>query len=189
MAYEKEWYESLSGMRPHNERALWGVFAHLGRPSSFLDMGCGDGWLVYTARTAGVPTSVGVEVSPDAATVAPMGTEIITHDLGKPLGLGKIFDLVISWEVAEHLDESCADEFVRNLARHTGRYLVFTAAVVGQGGYHHVNCQPLEYWRDKLHFAGMRYEQPLTDALRETWRNTVGPLVWLPNNVQVFRVV
>jgi cyclopropane fatty-acyl-phospholipid synthase-like methyltransferase len=188
MAYELEWFKGLEGLRPHNERALWGVFAHFGRPGSYCDMGCGDGWLVYTARTAGVPVSVGVEISPDASQVAPAGTDIVAHDLGKPLGLGRMFDLVTSWEVAEHLEQSCADEFVRNLARHVGRYLVFTAADVGQGGYHHVNCQSKEYWRDKFVLAGLRYLEEETAALRSTWQWTVGPLVWLPSNVQVFKV-
>jgi cyclopropane fatty-acyl-phospholipid synthase-like methyltransferase len=186
--YELEWFKGLEGLRTHNERALWGVFAHFGRPGSYLDMGCGDGWLVYTARTAGVPVSVGVEVSPDAATVAPAGTEIVSHDLSEALDLGRKFDLVTSWEVAEHIEQSGADEFVRNLVRHVGRYLVFTAAVVGQGGYHHVNCQPVEYWRLKFISNGLRYLEQETEALRLTWRWTVGPLVWLPNNIQVFSV-
>jgi hypothetical protein len=186
MAYDLGWYEGLRGMRPHNEKALWGVFAHLGRPGSFCDFGCGDGWLVYIAQTAGVPVSKGIEVTEDVIKVAPPGTEIITADLGEPCDLGHGFELTTSWEVGEHLPEEVADVFVANIARHTSKYLVFTAAEVGQGGYHHINCQDQPYWREKFELQGLAYDKELTDALRLTWQWTVGPLIWLPRNVQVF---
>jgi hypothetical protein len=186
MTYNAEFYQGLSGSRPHNEAALWGVFAVLGRPGSFIDFGCGDGWLVYTARTAGVPDTLGLELSPDVLSIAPPGTEIEIHDLGQPLMVQHAYDLVISWEVGEHLEEKYADNFCRNLANATGRYLVFTAAAVGQGGYHHVNCQNQDYWRWKLTNLGLAYKQLETNCLRAVWEQTVGPLRYLPANLQVF---
>lgn len=70
-------------------------------------------------------------------------------DVSAPFSLGRQFDLVQSLEVAEHLDASCADTFVANLVAH-GALILFSAALPGQGGEHHVNEQPWEYWRGKF---------------------------------------
>lgn len=186
MTYNAEFYQGLSGSRQHNEAALWGVFAVLGRPQSMLDMGCGDGWLAHTAKTAGVNWCQGVEISPEVREVAPKGVVINIADLGAPFDLEAKYDMVISWEVAEHLEEKYAQTFCENLARHVGRYLVFTAAAVGQGGYHHVNCQDQEYWRWKITNLGLAYKQSESNCLRAVWEQVVGPLRYLPNNLQVF---
>jgi alpha-amylase/alpha-mannosidase (GH57 family) len=57
--------------------------------------------------------------------------------------------------VAEHLPAHKAETFVDNLTAH-GDVILFSAAVPHQGGEHHVNEQPPEYWR-KL-FAAEGYE-------------------------------
>jgi len=184
--YGIDFYNGLIESRQHNEAALWGAFAVLGRPGSFIDFGCGDGWLVYTAKTAGVPLSVGVEVSEDVVKVAPPGTEIVVHDLTKPFNLDRQFDLVISWEVGEHLPMEYANIFVKSVASHVGAYLVFTAAHLGQDGYHHINCQDQEYWRLKFISQGLKYDEQLTMQMRNLWAWCVGPLRYLVDNVQVF---
>jgi hypothetical protein len=77
---------------------------------------------------------------------APLVDDFQAHDLSKPLDLGRRFDLVQSLEVAEHLPEASARDFVASLVRHAD-VVLFSAAVPGQGGEHHVNEQPPEYWR------------------------------------------
>jgi hypothetical protein len=76
------------------------------------------------------------------------------HDLSTPLDLGRTFDLVQSLEVAEHLPHAKAAMFVETLTRH-GDVVLFSAAVPHQGGEHHVNEQPPEYWRQL--FLGRGY--------------------------------
>ncbi len=56
--------------------------------------------------------------------------------------------------MAEHLPHAKADLFVDNLVAH-GDVILFSAAVPHQGGEHHINEQPPEYWRSK--FAGRGY--------------------------------
>lgn len=187
MSYGLAWYQSLGQYRPFNERALWAVFAHLGKPESYLDMGCGDGWMVRTARLAGAKPSIGIEVSKDAKRFARRYACVFAYDLTKPMRLPtEKFDLVTSIEVGEHLKPEGSEVFVQNLVTHCGRYLVFTAAIPGQGGEGHINCQPPEYWRELITQAGMIYEPDLTERLRETWKWTTGPMFWLPQNLQVF---
>ncbi|GHD57895.1 hypothetical protein GCM10017083_39940 [Thalassobaculum fulvum] len=57
-------------------------------------------------------------------------------------------DLVHCQEVVEHVDEKYLENVLASLA--CGKLILMTAATPGQGGYHHVNEQPLQYWVDHL---------------------------------------
>jgi SAM-dependent methyltransferase len=57
-------------------------------------------------------------------------------------------DLVHCQELVEHIEE----EFLKNLLRSltTGKIILLTNALPEQGGHHHVNEQPTQYWIDQL---------------------------------------
>ena len=57
-------------------------------------------------------------------------------------------DLVHCQEVVEHIDEMYLDHLLNSFA--CGCVLVMTHAFPGQGGHHHVNEQPPEYWIEQL---------------------------------------
>ena len=54
---------------------------------------------------------------------------------------GTRYELAVCLEVAEHLNESSADNLILQLTNLANRVL-FSAAIPGQGGLHHVNEQP-----------------------------------------------
>jgi SAM-dependent methyltransferase len=118
---------------------------------SVLDIGCaGGGWLSEW-KQAGIADVFGV----DGAYVDPADLEIETErfraaDLARPFDLGRTFDLVESLEVAEHIDETASEVFVLNLVKHARRFVLFSAAVPGQGGENHVNEQPYDFWRRRF---------------------------------------
>jgi hypothetical protein len=124
------------------------------RIDSLLDVGSGHGaWAREWAR-AGVAEVLAVDgayVEPDQLVIP--RESFIPHDLSTPLKLSRRFDLVQSLEVAEHLFAEHADVFVDNLVTH-GDVILFSAAVPHQGGEHHVNEQPPEYWRQKFAARG-----------------------------------
>ena len=64
--------------------------------------------------------------------------EFRAADLSQPIDLGRRFDVVQSLEVAEHLPSSRASEFIGTLTSHDP-LVMFSAAVPGQGGEHHIN--------------------------------------------------
>ena len=68
---------------------------------------------------------------------------------------GERYDLVMTLEVAEHLSPSRADSFVEDLVN-ISDVVLFSAALEGQGGTHHVNEQYMPYWIEK--FAKHGYE-------------------------------
>ncbi len=94
------------------------------------------------------------------------------EDLAKPFERTDLqADLVISLEVAEHLPDTAADNFVHRLCAH-GDVVLFSAAVPGQGGTHHVNEQWPDYWAAKFAARGYR----VIDALR--------PALWADGDVK-----
>jgi len=150
--------------------AAAGLLPHIGaemRIGSVLDVGCARGvWLAWWLRH-GVPDVVGVDgpyVDPEQLAIPRAAFQAL--DVSASFSLGRQFDLVQSLEVAEHLDASCADTFIANLVAHGG-LILFSAAIPGQGGEHHVNEQPWEYWRQK--FAAHGFE--LFDFVRPRTRD------------------
>jgi len=121
---------------------------------SVLDVGCGTGaWLSVYARR-GVEDVVGADgdyVQRDMLMIA--ADRFVSTDLTHGFDFGRQFDLVQSLEVAEHLPASASDRLVDTLCSHAGTIL-FSAAVPGQGGEHHVNEQPYERWRARFAARG-----------------------------------
>lgn len=89
-------------------------------------------------------------------------------------------DLAVCLEVAEHLDESRADGLVADLCR--SAVVLFSAAVPGQPGHNHVNCQPPTYWRDK--FGALGYTG--SGALRYRYWGNPEVEWWYQENLLIF---
>jgi hypothetical protein len=121
---------------------------------SLLDVGAGHGAWASEWMAAGVTDVVAIDgdyVKPDQLVIP--AANFRAADLSQPLDLGRKFDLVQSLEVAEHLPHAKAATFVETLTRH-GDVVLFSAAVPHQGGEHHVNEQPPEYWRQLFKACG-----------------------------------
>jgi hypothetical protein len=91
------------------------------------------------------------------------------------------FDLVISLEVAEHLPADCAEGFVEDLTRH-GDAVLFSAAIPGQGGWHHVNEQPASFWADL--FA--RHNYSCLDVVRPYFWSHPDVAFWYAQNTFLY---
>lgn len=185
-----EWYKQRSALRKWNERLAWATLAHLGRPMSFLDIGCGDAWMVRTARMTGARPSVGIESSPVVKRFKPRWAQVIVFDMSQSFFLGRKFDMVMSVGVGQHIPDVSADVYVDNLVNHAGYWLVFSAEsspIPDEGTTPAVNVQQQAYWRAKLVHKGLIYDQRQSDNLRATWSRIAGPLSHLPRNLQVFR--
>jgi SAM-dependent methyltransferase len=142
-------------------------------PESVLDIGCGQGeWI----EAFGLEDVVGVDIA------APEREGFLRHDLTTPLHLGRVFDLVVCLEVAEHLDESAADTLVDTITRHAWDAVLFSGAVPGQEGLHHVNCQPHEYWHEKFAWKGWGETDPIRPLIAHN--PYVSP--WYRNNTFVY---
>ena len=113
---------------------------------SVVDFGCGHGaWLSVWAEAGATVLGIdGAYIDRRQLMIDPACFS--AADFGEFIDLGRRFDLVQSLEVAEHLPASDAAMFVDTLVTHS-TCVLFSAAIPGQGGEHHINEQPLEYWR------------------------------------------
>lgn len=154
--YSREFYEYIDSGSRASARTIAALLLGEIKIGSLLDVGAGHGAWAAEWMEAGVKDVVAVDGHyVNLAQLAIPARCFMSRDLAQPLDLGRRFDLVQSLEVAEHLSEEHAEPFVDSLARH-GDVILFSAAVPNQGGEHHVNEQPPEYWR--RHFAARGFE-------------------------------
>lgn len=154
VAYNSTFFDSLVQFTRESAEIVVPVVYDLLRPASVLDVGCAAGTWLATWRGAGVPDVLGVDGDyVDRTKLQIPSDAFVPTDLQQSFSLGRTFDLVQTLEVAEHLDEANADTFVESLTRHSDTIL-FSAAVPGQGGTHHVNEQWPSYWGEKFAKAG-----------------------------------
>ena len=134
------------------------------KPKSVLDLGCNTGqWLKWFIHY-GITDVIGVDGINMLSELVIPKDKFYPFDLTKPIHSGKKFDLVLCLEVAEHLEEKYADILVDTATRHSD-IIFWSAADVGQGGYNHVNEQPIEYWIEKFkargyHWGGLKHKIP-----------------------------
>jgi hypothetical protein len=155
-SYSSDFYSYIDAGSRNSARVVSSLLLDEMPIASLLDVGGGHGAWAREWLRAGVSEALVVDGSyvSSGQLVIP-GRMFEAHDLSRPVDIGRRFDLVQSLEVAEHISSDAADTFIGNLVRH-GDVVLFSAAVPHQGGEHHVNEQPPEYWRAK--FAEHGYE-------------------------------
>jgi SAM-dependent methyltransferase len=160
--YPPEYYERFAGGSARSAAIVVPIVGSLAAVGSVADFGCGTGAWLAAWQQLGVDDVVGCDgphVNP--ALLQFDAARFVAADLAGPVRLGRRFDLVQSLEVAEHLPPAAGPTFVDTLVSH-GALVLFSAAVPGQGGEHHVNERPLEYWRELFRQRGFT----ALDALR-----------------------
>ena len=150
---------------------IWADMVERFSVSSVLDVGCGPGYATKWFSDNGC-RAVGIEGWQEAISKSPVPELIIKHDYTTgPIELGQRFDLCWCAEFVEHVEAKYSEHFIASFA--ACRVVTMTHAVPGQGGYHHVNEQPEDYWIDALvkyglvldgystaHYRSMRHNVP-----------------------------
>lgn len=161
MAYSSRWFAGQVNTSEASAEIVAPIVVELLHPGSVVDVGCGlGGWAAAFAKHGGAEV-MGVDgdyVDRSMLRIPP--DRFKPHDLTKPLDLGRTFDLAISLEVAEHLPESVADQFVATLTS-LAPVVMFSAAVPAQGGNNHVNEQWQSYWVGKFAARGYAAADPI----------------------------
>ena len=174
-----EWREQLEPFDSWNRRLILATFGLFGIPGSYLDVGSGTGAMVDIARSLGI-NALGIDA------IAQTPDKIV--DLTGPVNLDRQFSLVTCIEVAEHIAPFHSEILCGNIARHVedGGVLIFTAAAPGQAGEGHVNLRLSTVWRSWLYDRRLWYREDMTFRLKLAWQLIPMPMMWLPDNVQVF---
>ena len=144
---------------------LWEAFVRRYQIKSVIDVGCGEGYSTKYFHDLGVEVT-GLEGGKLAIAASPVPELIVQHDFTKgPWVPPKPVDLIWCCEFVEHVEERFVPNFLATFA--AGRYCLMTHAFPGQEGFHHVNCQPPEYWINRLAAIGFVYDETATLELRQ----------------------
>jgi SAM-dependent methyltransferase len=152
------------------------------RLESVVDVGCGIGTWLAESNKLGARTINGLD-GPwvDERFLVIPETAFTRTDLEKPFSLPMPHDLAISLEVAEHLSPNVAEQFIKSLCG-LSDYVLFSAAIPGQGGVGHVNEQWPSYWAeifDREGFFAYDYVRP------QIWSDERIPF-WYRQNTLLF---
>jgi SAM-dependent methyltransferase len=149
--------------KTHNDRGTLSFLISEFGIKSFLDIGCGPGGMVALAQMRGLEA---LGIDGDWEVEKEKDALILIHDFtnGPCFTTKAEFDLGWSVEFLEHVEEKYQDNYMQAFAR--CKYVVATAAPPGYPGHHHVNCQPLTYWRDVFDKYGFDYDNDVTQLIR-----------------------
>lgn len=117
---------------------------------TLLDVGCANGDMVAWARSKNIE-AYGIDGDYDAIrkfSKPSVRNFLIEHDYTTGL-LELDFEpnVILSIEFLEHVEEQFLPNILNNF---TSEILVICTPPPGSPGYHHVNCQPKEYWIEQL---------------------------------------
>lgn len=180
--YTKTFYEQLrSGAKRSAEIVVPLVLQFL-TVRSVVDVGCGDGSWLAVFREHGVKETLGVDGEYVDKSFLQIPQDCFQAlDLAKPFGLGRVFDLAVSLEVAEHLPADFAPVFVECLTR-LAPVVLFSAAIPFQGGTNHINEQWPEAWAALFREYGYL---PVDLVRKRVWHNDAVDW-WYAQNILLF---
>ena len=145
-SYDRRFYEEHDDNILASARVVVPLMLDLAPVKSVCDVGCGVASWLSVFRECGVHDILGMDGDyVDRKLLYIPADRFIPLDLTKPVALDRRYDLAVSLEVAEHLPDSRGVSFVHDLTA-LASVVMFSAAVPGQGGTHHINEQWQSYW-------------------------------------------
>ncbi len=149
---------------------------------SVVDFGCGRGAWLRAFQENGVERLLGIEGAAidDTHQLVDAGC-IQRRDIAKPISLARAYDLAVCLEVAEHLAADAGPVLVRSLTD-SAPLVLFSAAIPGQGGTHHVNERWPFYWQEL--FDQQNFER--LDPIRPRLRGLAEVKWWYRQNIFLF---
>jgi len=155
------------------------------KPSSIVDFGAANGFYLYQPLRKGCDV-LGIEGT--VHWLNPMAKRIgrkncLIQDMRKSFDLGKVFDLAISIEMLEHLENEFAEVAVENIVKHGKAFLITASS--HKGGYYHENPRDKDFWINLFESNGVVFNSVETSYLQHQFKN-IRNLRWLREDLMVF---
>jgi len=134
---------------------LWQWLVQRYELRSVLDVGCGEGYSTAYFQKLGCKV-LGVDGCRQAVAAGAIPECMALHDFcAGPFRTRGPVDFIWSCEFLEHVDEQHLPHILNTFSQAT-KVIAVTHAFPGQAGYHHVNCQPAQYWIEKFESLNFR---------------------------------
>jgi SAM-dependent methyltransferase len=149
---------------------------------SVLDVGCGVGTFLRTAKSFGVKRIKGVDGPWVDKALLQIPEELFEKtDFESNFRIQENYDLIICLEVLEHVSHARSIQILEALTQNTNRIL-FSAAIPNQGGNQHIN----EQWQS--HWAGYFAQKGFSpvDLIRPKIWNAPDIDFWYKQNVLMY---
>jgi SAM-dependent methyltransferase len=151
-------------------------------PQTVLDVGCGIGtWAAAFLEIGCDVLAIDGAQMPDELLQIPR-ERFRVIDFEREIDLPRRFDMAVCLEVAEHLTASAGQRLVNFLTR-TADVIVFSAAIPGQGGYHHLTERWPHYWQELFAVHGYTCD----DEIRWAYWDDESVEWWYRQNMFVAR--
>lgn len=182
--YDETFFEDTNPIKsPLAKEAIKIINNHL-KFNSVFDLGCGMG--LYLKEFYNLKKEVlGCDFSLDALRISPKEFTVFHADVTKPIVLNRKYDLLICFEVAEHILNKYSRQLVQNCTNN-GKIIVFTAANKGQGGVGHINEQPQSWWIELFEEMHYLYDFETSSRIRSAMKKE-RVVSWLANNLMCFK--
>jgi Methyltransferase domain len=146
--YGKSFYDSFERATFQSAEVIVPLVMQLLSPQSVVDFGSGRGIWLRVFQDHGVPKVRGIDGNHATADNLFIPRDSFTvMDLSEPFSIRERYDLAVCLEVIEHLPDAAAARVIRELTN-AAPYVLFSAAIPGQGGQHHVNERWPEHWHE-----------------------------------------
>ncbi len=198
---KREWLRGRS-------RDLVRVSIELFDPKNTIDLGCGAGDLTKVFLANDID-AYGMEGTDNCVPQILFPLErLLIADLRKPMngmtdyfhikkdqhtpGVRSIFeykfDLLTCLEVGEHIETEAIEDFIKNLAQFSDRWLI---SINPNSGKYHFTCNPFHWWIEKIEsIADVRYRQDVVYEFRKRldWLNRASNIRMILDNLLYFEV-
>ncbi len=180
--YDNKFFDGLEASAVNSARAIVPLVLNLVPCGTVVDIGCGRGAWLSVFQEHGAEKILGYDGHyVDRKQLLIPESCFRAADLEAAVDVEESFDLAVCLEVGEHLPRRCSMGLVRTLCK-AAPAILFSAAIPGQGGTHHINEQWPEFWAEL--FATNGYER-LDPIRREVFADRrVAP--WYKQNTFLF---
>lgn len=162
---------------------VWKDIVNKYNPKTMLDIGCGEGHAIKWFLDNNVK-ACGVDGSELVLEGSDVKNRIFIHDFTKgTISFNDILkpDLIWSCEFLEHVEEQYQDNYMRIFQTAPVVALTYSEPQWSDGGHHHVNCKPQEYWNDVFAKYGFEYDSEYSQYLR-----SIATARWIKPTVSVY---